>query len=106
MGWILMAEGASASSLSLGSLLAVCEQRGLLSGELRLLQHLAQGGMRCAALNAVANRLIDAGDFAEARLVLQGAAADGCFNAVSRELWKIAGPGSVEPPTSSLSAIT
>jgi len=94
-----LARGVSASSLSVGSLLATCEHRRLLSGELHVLQHLAQGGLRSAALNAVASRLLQADRFQEAREILRGAAVDGCFNAVSRELWRIAAPESVEPVT-------
>mmetsp|Transcript_84041 Transcript_84041/g.160542 ORF Transcript_84041/g.160542 Transcript_84041/m.160542 type:complete len:389 (+) Transcript_84041:758-1924(+) len=57
--WAIAEHAEGASSLSFGPLLAACEQRGMLEGELRVLRRLARGGLRGPALYAEALRLAE-----------------------------------------------
>lgn len=82
-----LAEMEGTSSLSIGPLLAACEQRGLFEEELRLLRYLARGSLRGPALNVGALRLLEEQRPGDAREVLLQLADDGLFDGVSEQLW-------------------
>uniref|UniRef100_A0A6T0Z685 Uncharacterized protein n=2 Tax=Alexandrium monilatum TaxID=311494 RepID=A0A6T0Z685_9DINO len=60
--WTLAASGGGASSISLGPLLAACEQEGRTADEVQALLLLARGGLRGAAAAAAAMQQLCAGE--------------------------------------------